>query len=148
MYEQSLQQQNDQLKEMKKCMEECYQLFQQKHARLNEMSLLQHENIALMEELTKCRDHVYQLLRQENDQLKEIQQLLVENVLLKERAIKLTELHAIDKTCLVLLLARRLIGGVYFVVMNFCIFLFGTCWWCELCGDECYEIPSYYVDFV
>jgi hypothetical protein len=26
MYEQSLQQQNDQLKEMKKCMKECYQL--------------------------------------------------------------------------------------------------------------------------
>jgi hypothetical protein len=31
MYEQPLQQQNDQLKEMKKYMEECYQLLQQEH---------------------------------------------------------------------------------------------------------------------
>jgi hypothetical protein len=63
LYEQSLQQQNDQPKEMKKCMEECYQLLQHEHARLNEMALLRQENITRMEELTKCRDHVYQLLR-------------------------------------------------------------------------------------
>ena len=63
MYEQSLQQQNEQLKEMKKCMEESYQLLQQEYARLNEMALLHQENIALMEELTKERGHVNQLLR-------------------------------------------------------------------------------------
>jgi hypothetical protein len=35
----------------------------------------------------------------------------------------LTELQTIDKTCLVSLLARRFIGGVYFVVMNLFVFL-------------------------
>jgi hypothetical protein len=62
----------------------------------------------------------------------------------------MTELQTIDKTCLVLLLARRFIGGVYFVVMNLFvyIFVFATCWWCELCGDEFYEIPSHYADLV
>jgi hypothetical protein len=35
----------------------------------------------------------------------------------------LTELQTIDKTCLVLLLARRFIGGVYFVAMNCLYFL-------------------------
>jgi hypothetical protein len=39
---------------------------------LNEMTLLQKENIALMEELTKCRGHVNQLLWHENDHLKDI----------------------------------------------------------------------------
>jgi hypothetical protein len=39
-------------------MEECYQLLQQEHARLNEMVLLRQENIALMEECPA----VYQLL--------------------------------------------------------------------------------------
>jgi hypothetical protein len=34
----------------------------------------------------------------------------------------LTELQTIDKTCLVLLLARRFIGGVYFVVMTLFVF--------------------------
>jgi hypothetical protein len=62
LYEQLLQQQNEQLKEMKKCMEDSYQLLQHEYARLNEMTLLQKENIALMEELTKCRGHVNQLL--------------------------------------------------------------------------------------
>jgi hypothetical protein len=53
--------------EMKKCMEESYQLLQEEYAWLNEMTLLYQENIALMEELTKERGHVNQLLRQEND---------------------------------------------------------------------------------
>jgi hypothetical protein len=63
LYEQSLQQQSEQLNEMK--------------------------NIALMEELTKERGHANQLLWQENDQLKEIQQLLAENALLNETTIEL-----------------------------------------------------------
>jgi predicted transcriptional regulator len=79
LYEQSLQQQKEQLKELN-------QFLQQENDQLNEMALLQQENIALMEELTKQRAHVNQLLRQQNDQLKENQQLLAENALLKERA--------------------------------------------------------------
>jgi hypothetical protein len=35
----------------------------------------------------------------------------------------LTELQIIDKTCLVSLLARQLVGGVYFVMMNSLYFL-------------------------
>ena len=56
LYEQSLQQQNEQLKEMN-------QLLQQEKDELNQMALLQQENNALMEELTKERGHVNKLLR-------------------------------------------------------------------------------------
>jgi glutaredoxin 2 len=56
LYEESVQQQNGQLKEMN-------QLLQQEKDDLNQMALLQQENNALMEELTKERGHVKQLLR-------------------------------------------------------------------------------------
>jgi recombinational DNA repair ATPase RecF len=79
LYEESVQQHHEQLKEMN-------QLLQQEKDQLNQMALLQQENISLMEELTKERGHVNQLLRQQYDQLKENQQLLVENARLKERA--------------------------------------------------------------
>jgi hypothetical protein len=53
LYEESIQQQNEQLKEMN-------QLLQQKKDEVNQMALLQQENIALIEELRKERSHVNQ----------------------------------------------------------------------------------------
>jgi hypothetical protein len=72
LYEESMQQQNEQQKEMN-------QLLQQEKDDMNQMALLPQENNVLMEELTKERGHVRQLLPQLHDQLKENQQLLAEN---------------------------------------------------------------------
>jgi hypothetical protein len=93
------------------------------------MALLQQENIVLMDELTKERGHVNQFfIAAEWPAERESKIVSGECPVERKNKYTITELQTIDKTCLVLLLARQFIGSVYFVVMNlfvWCLLLAG-----------------------